>query len=101
MTGFLLNGLNDLVMEADLLQQLKQVNDSLRQLRRELGELKALVDPILPKTDKILTFKEAACFLRMSERTVRRMVSEGRVPYAKEGGKLYFSQNSLLRMLNN
>ena len=87
-------------MEEDLLQQLKQMNGVLKQVLKEVRELKSLVDPILPKTDKILTFKEAAYFLRMSERTVRRMVSEGRIPYHKEGGRLYFSQNSLLRLMN-
>lgn len=72
-------------MEADLLQQLKQMNGTLKQVLKEVRELKALVDPILPKTDKILTFKEVACYLKVSERTVSRMVSEGRIPYVKKG----------------
>ena len=82
------------------MKQLKLMNAKLGSLQKELRELKGLVDPILPKTDKILSLKEAVAFLKMSDRKVRQLVYDGIIPYKREGSRLFFSQNSLIAWLN-
>jgi excisionase family DNA binding protein len=49
--------------------------------------------------DDILTPAEAAALLRCAKKTLYDWVSEGRVPYIKDGRRLLFSRSELLQYL--
>lgn len=47
-------------------------------------------------TDEVLTLREAAAFLKLSETTLRRLVAAGEVPSTKVGGSLRFLKSELI-----
>ncbi len=51
---------------------------------------------------EILTTKEAALFLKISERTLRRWISEFGLPYIqlKKGGRILFKEKEVLDWLD-
>ena len=51
-------------------------------------------------TDELMTFKEAAEFLKVSEKTLMRLLAEESVPARKIGTKWRFSKEALLRWLS-
>jgi excisionase family DNA binding protein len=51
------------------------------------------------KAPEVLTFEQAAAFLQVSTRTLRRWVAEKRLPFAKVGGLLRFRRSALLEWL--
>lgn len=48
---------------------------------------------------EVMGVKEAAEFLAISERTLRRWIAAKRLPYAKIGGTLLFRRQALLEWL--
>lgn len=58
-----------------------------------------MIDEAQAGEPEVLSFKEAARFLRVSERTLRRLVSEKKVPYARIGGLLRFRRAALMSWL--
>ena len=46
-------------------------------------------------SDNLLTVDDAAQFLKVSIPTIYRWKSEGKLPFSKNGNKLYFFQNDL------
>ncbi len=46
-------------------------------------------------TDELLTIREAANILKVSERTIRRWVASGRLDYTKVGRRVYTTIDSL------
>jgi len=50
--------------------------------------------------DGLLTVKEAATLLKISERTIRRWVASGRLDYTKVGRRIYTTLESL-ELLSN
>lgn len=51
-----------------------------------------------PEQDEILTYPEAAAVLKVSERTLYRLVDAGDVPSFWIGGSRRFSRNALLAL---
>ena len=49
-----------------------------------------------PEQDEILTYPEAAEVLKVSLRTMYRLVADGKVPSFRVGGSTRFSRNALL-----
>ena len=54
----------------------------------------------LEEPPEVLTFEEAAEFLRVSQSTLRRLVTEKAVPFSKVGRQLRFSRKALEEMLD-
>ena len=73
---------------------------TVRNLRTTISEIKDLILPIAPQKDEMFTSKQACKFLSFSDRTLRRFVAAGTIPYTKKGNRLIFSRNSLLKWLN-
>jgi len=53
----------------------------------------------IPEQDEVLLYPEAARLLRISERTLYRLVAEGTVPYSRIGGSTRFSRSALLEFV--
>lgn len=73
---------------------------TVRMLRKEVSELRDLVSPIAPSKDEILTVKQAADFLKFSNRKIYRLVEKNRIPFSKKESRIKFSKNALLVWLN-
>jgi excisionase family DNA binding protein len=57
--------------------------------------------PDTPEQDEVLTYPEAAAVLRVSERTLYRLVAEGKVPHQRVGVQVRFLRSELLAMLRS
>lgn len=74
----------------------------LKELRKQIAELKDMMTPYVPKEDKFLNTKEAAKELGISERTLRGLLGKGELTFAtKVGGRYRFSRNALIRYQGN
>lgn len=71
------------------------IRGALDRLERGMAELAARVRPSLPL---VLTVKAAAAQLSVSERTMRTLVADGKVPSVLVGGRRMVPSASLLRM---
>lgn len=49
---------------------------------------------------RILTVKEAAAILRISQSKLYQMVKDGKVPHVSLGGRVIFPENRLIEWLN-
>lgn len=72
---------------------------TISQIRKELRELKNLVNPLVPKRDEYLDFKEAQAFLKFSRSKMFKLMSEGTIPFAKVENRLRFSRNALIQWM--
>lgn len=50
-------------------------------------------------TDDLLNIDEAARFLNISKHTVYKKVSDSKIPYCKQGKRLYFSKKDLMQWI--
>lgn len=50
---------------------------------------------ILSTLDRVMSTRQVAEYLDVSEETIRERVKQGKIPYHKRGGKLYFSQKEI------
>lgn len=50
--------------------------------------------------DRILTVKEAAAILRVSQSKLYQMVKEGKVPHVSLGGRIIFPEQVLIQWVN-
>ena len=57
--------------------------------------------PATPVQDEVLLYPEAARLLRVSERTLRRWVSDGEVPCSRLGNSVRFSRTELLELIRS
>ena len=48
-----------------------------------------------PQPDKIISIDEAAVLVKLAKATIYCLVSQKKIPYMKQGKKLYFSTNEL------
>ena len=55
--------------------------------------------PVMPNGDQLLRIKEAAEFLRMSDKTVRRMIDAGQLPSRKIRGLRLILWSDLRRVI--
>lgn len=65
---------------------------TLETIARKIDELQSIA---LIGAKPILSLREAARFLDYSEQTMYRKVSDGEIPYSKQGGKLFFVKKDL------
>lgn len=49
--------------------------------------------------DEIMVLREACEFLKVSDPTLRKMIRNGEVPYAKVGGTFRFLKSELIRWM--
>lgn len=54
---------------------------------------------VLPEGDQVLTIRETASFLKLSDQHVRRLAESGELPGRKLGDRWRFSRQALLRHL--
>lgn len=68
-----------------------------KMIATELYQLakKELIEAVVSINEEVLTTNQAAKFLRCSERQLRRLVSEGEIPYSKPNGRLIFYKSKL------
>lgn len=78
--------------ETNLMKQIAQ-------LCKEVRELKNLVNPLAPKRDEYLDFKEAQAFLKFSRSKMFKLMSDGTIPFAKVENRLRFSRNALIQWM--
>lgn len=50
--------------------------------------------------EEILTVREVAEFLKVTERTIYRLATEGQIPSFKVGGSWRFQRSDLIRWMN-
>lgn len=83
---------------ADLIQVLRE--DVKREL---LDEVMAELQPVIEKQlyANIFDMKEAVRFLKISDRTLRRMVAAGEIPYFRQRGLIYFRQVDLMKWIES
>ena len=55
----------------------------------------------MASTEKYLTTKQAAAFLNVSEKTVRRYMRDCIIPFTKPMGRYYFAKSQLIAFINN
>jgi excisionase family DNA binding protein len=54
-----------------------------------------------PDQDEVLAYPEAAALLKISERTLMRLVVADKVPHTRVGGQVRFLRSELLDMLRS
>lgn len=82
---------------ADLIEALRE--DIRQGLREELlSELQPEIDRRLH--GNIFDVKELCNYLKVSDRTIRRMVKEDRLPHFWQRGQIYFRQTSIDRWIS-
>lgn len=54
-----------------------------------------------PPQDEVLTYAEAARLLKVSDRTLMRLVADGKVPHYRVGVQVRFSRTALLEMVQS
>ena len=74
---------------------------AVNRLTNEVSELKRLfiqkqAEPPTNEAEKLLTIKEASEFLKLSVPTLYSKVSRNKLPYMKQGKRLYFSSIELM-----
>lgn len=78
--------------------------DAVKKLTNEVGEIKTLLlqkqeEALTPKTEQLLTIKQASDFLKLSVPTLYSKVSRNELPYMKQGKRLYFSSTELMEYI--
>jgi len=58
------------------------------------------MDASVKANESVLTLKEAADYLRLSEMTVLRLANQGRLPGAKIGRQWRFSKEVILKLVH-
>lgn len=70
--------------------------DKLRRIDKQIEELANRNPP-----DELLTVSEVARLLNLTESTIYTRVSERTIPFQKNGKRLYFSRNEVLKMIHD
>lgn len=87
-------------MEAITFEQLPRV---VGQLVAKLDRIEQLLQaqnaPIREEPEEVLNLDRACAFLNLAKPTVYGMVSQGKIPYMKQGKKLYFIKQELAAWL--
>ena len=81
----------------------EQLPQAVSLLIERVGQLTSKVEEALGKNDnpqsrkhKLLTLDEVAVLLNKSASTIYTMTSEKRIPYHKQGNKLYFFEDEII-----
>lgn len=84
----------------------EQLPQAVSLLIERVGQLTSKVEEALGKNDnpqsrkhKLLTLDEVAVLLNKSASTIYTMTSEKRIPYHKQGNKLYFFEDEIIRWI--
>ena len=75
-----------------------------RIFREEMEEClaeKLSVPATIKQDKKFLTVEEASKFLNLAKQTIYGLVSGGKIPFMKQGKKLYFSEHELTEWVKN
>lgn len=87
----ILNNLN--LFAEQLLERLERIEQQLSLLTRQQNNTATDSD--------LMNVEQAAKFLRRSTTSIYILVSTKKIPYMKQGGRLYFSKNELLEWVRN
>lgn len=83
-------------------QEEKYLISSISFLKREIGELKNMLQPQVPKDDKFLNFNQAMKELGVGRSKLYSMLHNGELPFAtKLGCQWRFSQKAIRAYLGN
>lgn len=84
----------------------EQLPQAVSLLIERVGQLTSKVEEALGKNDnpqsrkhKLLTLDEVAVLLNKSASTIYTMTSEKRIPYHKQGNKLYFFEDEIIHWI--
>ena len=84
----------------------EQLPQAVSLLNERVGQLTSKVEEALGKNDnpqsrkhKLLTLDEVAVLLNKSASTIYTMTSEKRIPYHKQGNKLYFFEDEIIQWI--
>ncbi len=87
-------------MEAITFEQLPQ---AVSRLAAKLDKIEQLLErqalPVREEPDELLGVDKACALLQLAKPTVYGLVSHGKLPYMKQGKKLYFMKRELLEWL--
>ena len=85
----------------------EQLPQAVSLLIERVGQLTSKVEEALGKNDnpqsrkhKLLTLDEVAVLLNKSASTIYTMTSEKRIPYHKQGNKLYFFEDEIIHWID-
>lgn len=82
-------------------QQEQQLFNALRSLKKEVGELKEMLKPHVPKHDELLSTKAAMEAMGVGSTKMKRMLANGELPFAiKIGRNWKFSRNGITNYLS-
>lgn len=90
--------------QKDKVDEQKVLNLTLKSIERELKKLNARVDNLEAKekeSDYLISVKEAARMLHVSEYAVRCEIKRGNIPAKQEGRAYHLSYNEVQRRVNN
>ena len=81
-----------------------QLPEAVTRLTNEVSELKSLLiqkqaEPITKEAERLLSIKEASEFLKLTVPTIYSKVSKNKLPYMKQGKRLYFSSTELMEYI--
>ncbi len=80
----------------------KQLWNKMSKIDRKLTKLLDSLDPIKPREDRLITVKEAAQILNVSEQAIRQMIHNGFIQAQQCGGRAYkISQLQIHRILKD
>lgn len=75
------------------------------QLAAKLDRIEQLLQnqtpPVHQEQDQFINLDEAGKFLKLAKATIYGLVSAGKIPYMKQGKKLYFSKQELTDWLRH
>ena len=81
-------------------EQENEMLRTIRSLKQEIAEIKALIAPIAPNRDKRLDTREACEMLKCSRAKLYRLIGEGLISCQKDGGRIFFKEYNIVAYLN-
>lgn len=72
---------------------------TMAQIRKELHELKNLINPLVPPKDEFLDTKGAIKLTGFSRCKIFNLMRDGAIPYTKKENRLRFSRNELIKWM--
>lgn len=72
---------------------------TIAQIRKEVRELKNLINPLIPPKDEYMDTRGAMKLTGFSRRKIFNLIHEGNIPCTKVENRLRFSRNQLIQWM--
>ena len=86
-------------MEKPTLEQLPQAVLQLQQQLNNIEQILLNQEKAQPKEDQILNIQQAAELIKLSVPTIYGLVQRSAIPVSKQGKRLYFSKDELIKWI--